>query len=137
MLAKRVSPPRGGVSRAISMVAIGGFSRYAVSECHSPPKLTFSCSSLITGVICGKPSSPHRANPFDRPAHEKPAQLHHTTGYWIPPEQRFLGFRRHEARNDLRRRREYLRHGVGEILIRQDRPFRHAAHVRRAQPIHH
>src|ERR1043166_3040985 len=58
MLANSVSPPNGGTSRAISIVAIGGRSRYAVSECHNPPKFIFSCSSLITGVISGNPSMP-------------------------------------------------------------------------------
>src|ERR1700752_2317764 len=40
------------------MVGIGGRSRDAGPGGHIPPKLTFSCSSLITGVICGNPSRP-------------------------------------------------------------------------------
>ena len=58
MLAKSVSPPLAGTSRATSMLAMGGASRYAVSECQMPPKLIFSVSSLRTGMILGASSSP-------------------------------------------------------------------------------
>src|ERR1700704_6623768 len=58
MLANSVSPPAGGTSRASSMLAIGGTSRYAVSECQTPPKLIRSCSSFTTGMMSGYSSSP-------------------------------------------------------------------------------
>src|SRR5438093_853664 len=58
MFANSVSPPTGGTSRASSMLAMGGTSRYAVSECQTPPKLIRSCSSFTTGMISGYSSSP-------------------------------------------------------------------------------
>ena len=48
MLANSVSPPASGTSRATSMLAIGGTSRYVVSECQMPPKLIVSCGSFST-----------------------------------------------------------------------------------------
>jgi len=54
MFANSVSPPRGGTSRASSIDAIGGSSRYAVSECQMPPKLIFSCSSFFTSIDLGE-----------------------------------------------------------------------------------
>ena len=53
-----VSPPYGGTSRAINIVAIGGRSRYTVSLCQMPPKLTVSCGSFVTEMISGNPSMP-------------------------------------------------------------------------------
>ena len=43
----------GGTSRAMSIVAIGGRSRYTVSLCQMPPKLTVSCGSFVTAMISG------------------------------------------------------------------------------------
>ena len=53
MFAHMVSPPEGGTSRAMSIVAIGGRSRYTVSLCQMPPKLTVSCGSFVTAMISG------------------------------------------------------------------------------------
>ena len=58
MLANIVSPPNGGSSRASSIVAIGGCSRYTVSLCQIPPKFTVSCGSLATSMISGWVSNP-------------------------------------------------------------------------------
>ena len=58
MSANIVSPPAGGTSRARSIVAIGGSSRYAVSECQMPPKLWRSSGSLVTAMMSGWPGSP-------------------------------------------------------------------------------
>ena len=58
MFANIVSPPYGGTSRASSIVAIGGRSRYAVSLCQIPPKFTVSCGSFVTAMISGWLSMP-------------------------------------------------------------------------------
>src|SRR3954463_2887068 len=42
----------------MSIEAIGGVSKYAVSECQMPPKLCRSCSSFLTSITSGKPGSP-------------------------------------------------------------------------------
>ena len=58
MFANIVSPPKGGISRASSIVAIGGCSRYTVSLCQIPPKFTVSCGSFVTAMISGWLSRP-------------------------------------------------------------------------------
>ncbi len=40
------------------MLAIGGWARYVVSVCQTPPKLIFSSGSFSTGVMSGHSGSP-------------------------------------------------------------------------------
>src|ERR1043166_3030259 len=115
MLANSVSPPKGGTSRAISLVAIGGRSRHAVAERLSAPS---SCPRSMPRISApSAPATGRISSAFEAMSGEHDRQLARTAHRALRPGHPGAG-REAEFGNAL----EPFLQRDGDLHARQIRP---------------